>query len=193
MRRSAPRTERRPQTPRLDNKNKQGALLCSLPRPLWRWPLHGHWRQPSAPMASDHCPAIALHCGCLPEMAGRPAPKWLQVRRCGALEPCRESQYSPRPRKSGLKKSPDEKPDPRANLSRPGQVTRRPKISRKHSRPAVSLQLDGSFLLFFGLGSALAKSNKADRSDGFLQQRKKAPHQSVKPKKRGTTYLGATE
>jgi hypothetical protein len=53
----------------------------------------------------------------------------------------------------------------------------------------------GVFLLFESLGSALANSNEADRSDDFLQQRKKAPHQSadLKKNKRGTPTLGATE
>jgi len=87
-------------------------------------------------------------------MAGMYAPKWLQVRRSGALEPCRESQYSPRPRTSGRKKSPDEKPDPRANLSRPGQVTKRSKTSRKTLSPGGIDTAGREFFCFF---SALAQ------------------------------------
>lgn len=53
------------------------------------------------------------------------APKLFQVRCCGALEPGHGSQYSPRPRLSGEKKSPDLKPDQKANLPRPWTVSKR--------------------------------------------------------------------
>jgi hypothetical protein len=50
-------------------------------------------------------------------------------------------------------------------------------------------------LLFESLGSALANSTKADRTDDLLPLHEQVPHQSADLKKqRGTTYfLGATE
>jgi hypothetical protein len=85
------------------------------------------------------------------------APNLSSVRRCGALETWPRSQYSPRPPESGLKKSPDVKPDQQANLSRRWQAPR-------HSNPPLNRPLlsrrAGVFLLFESLGSALAISTK---------------------------------
>jgi hypothetical protein len=93
------------------------------------------------------------------------APHLSSVRCCGALETWPSSQYSPRPPESGLKKSPDVKPDQQANLSRSCQAPR-------HIKTPLNRLLAGSrtgvFLLFESLGSALAKSNKADRLDDFF-------------------------
>jgi len=94
------------------------------------------------------------------------APNLSSVRRCGALETWPRSQYSPRPPESGLKKSPDVKPDQQANLSRRWQAPRHPKTPL--NRLLLSRRA-GVFLLFESLGSALANSTKADRLDDFYR------------------------
>jgi hypothetical protein len=120
------------------------------------------------------------------------APYLSSVLCCGALEAWPLSQYSPRPSKSGLKKSPDLIPDRLANLSRHRSESRHPE---KTPNRLFFNSRTGVFWFFQSLGSAFANSTEADRSDDFCN-RKKAPHQSadIKKNKRGTTYfLGATE
>ncbi|WP_150747280.1 hypothetical protein [Pseudomonas fluorescens] len=114
------------------------------------------------------------------------------MRCCGALETWPRSQYSPRPPKSALKKSPDLIPDQKANLSRLWTVSR-------HSNPPLNRLFPnsraGGFVLFERLGAALANSTAADRLDDFLQLENKAPNQSADLKKIpwNTYFLGATE
>ncbi|WDG71194.1 hypothetical protein [Pseudomonas chlororaphis] len=112
-------------------------------------------------------------------MAGKYAPKLFQVRYCRALEQGRGSQYSPRPPESGEKKSPDLKPDQKANLSRPLESTKAYRFKTEFTLDRLYwYSRAGVFALFFRLGSALAISNKADRSDDFSAI-EKVPHQST--------------
>ncbi|UFQ01974.1 hypothetical protein [Pseudomonas fitomaticsae] len=108
------------------------------------------------------------------------APYLSSVLCCGALEAWPLSQYSPRPPEFGLKKSPNLIPDRKANLSRPRSVPRHP----ENTLNRLFFSSRRAFFCFSkSLGSALANSMKADRMDDFLQQRKKAPHQSADLKK----------
>lgn len=150
-------------------------------------------RAPRSQAASGHGPAIPHRCEPEARPGARPAPAWLQVQRRAVLERRRGSQYSPRPRNSEVKKSPDEKPDLKANLSRPRQTSRRRNqctrtLSRlyRYSRAAV-------LSLFFGLATAAVKNGRAERSDSVRSKEKKAPDQSARPKNIETPTLGATE
>ncbi|WP_141228910.1 hypothetical protein [Pseudomonas sp. Irchel s3b2] len=124
--------------------------------------------------------------------AGNHAPNLSPPLCCGALEPWRGSQYSPRPPESALKKSADVISDRKANLPRLWTVPRHPKITPNR---LFSNSRTGVFWLFESLGSALAYSTKADRMDDFLQQQEKAPHQSADLRKITSNHLllGATE
>ncbi|WP_124345132.1 hypothetical protein [Pseudomonas chlororaphis] len=128
-------------------------------------------------------------------MAGKRAPKLFQVRYCRALEQGRGSQYSPRPPESGEKKSPDLKTDQKANLSRPLESTKAYRFRTEFTLDRLySYSRAGVFAFFFRLGSALAISNKADRSDDFSATERCHTRAPALKKKRGTTYfLGATE
>ncbi len=64
---------------------------------------------------------------------------------CGALEPWRGSQYSPRPPESAQKKSADVISDRKANLPRLWTVPRHPKITLNR---LFSNSRTGVFLLF---------------------------------------------
>ncbi len=102
------------------------------------------------------------------------------VRRCGALETWPRSQYSPRPPESGLKKSPDVKPDQKANLSRLWQVPR-------HSTP-LSIDrfcaVEREFFCFLkALAQLLLTALKLTEWMIFYRYREKAPHQSADLKK----------
>ena len=103
-------------------------------------------------------------------MARNRAPYLSSVLCCGALESWPRSQYSPRPPEFGLKKSPNLIPDRKANLSRPRSVPRHPENTL--NRLFFSSRA-GVFLLFESLGSALANSNEADRSDDFCSNEKR--------------------
>ncbi|MGE7957231.1 hypothetical protein ACQKQA_11675 [Pseudomonas sp. NPDC089530] len=128
-------------------------------------------------------------------MAGQRAPKLLQVRYCGALEQGRGSQYSPRPPESGEKKSPDLKPDQKANLSRPLESTKAYRFKTEFTLDRLYSQPLGSLCAyFFRLGSALAISKEADRTDSFSANERchtRAP--AFKEKTWNHLLLGATE
>ncbi|WP_150778639.1 hypothetical protein [Pseudomonas fluorescens] len=108
------------------------------------------------------------------------APNLSSVRCCGALETWPSSQYSPRPPESALKKSPDLISDQKASFSR------RWAVARQSISPLNRLFFSsraGVYLFFENLGSALAKSIKADRLDDFLPLQIEAPNQSADLKK----------
>jgi nucleoside-specific outer membrane channel protein Tsx len=108
------------------------------------------------------------------------APNLSSVRCYGALETWPSSQYSPRPPESTLKKSPDLISDQKASFFR------RWAVARHSISPLNRLFLSsraGVYLFFENLGSALAKSIKADRLDDFLPLQIEAPNQSADLKK----------
>jgi hypothetical protein len=94
-------------------------------------------------------------------MARNHAPMLLQVLCSGALEPRRASQYSPRPPESGLKKTPDLKPDQKANLSRHWLATRHTESKSKSTLNRLfSASRAGVFLFFFALAQLLLTAIK---------------------------------
>ncbi|MGF6153551.1 hypothetical protein [Pseudomonas fluorescens] len=113
--------------------------------------------------------------------------------RCGALEPWRGSQYSPRPPESALKKSPELFPDQIASLSRLWAVTRHTPIKTEWTLDRLfSNSRTGVLLLFKSFGSALSGAF-TDRSDDFLQQRKRRHTRAPIQKNVEPLTLGATE
>ncbi|TVT79657.1 hypothetical protein [Pseudomonas sp. H3(2019)] len=115
--------------------------------------------------------------------------------RCGALEPCRGSQYFPRPPESALKKSPDLIPDQIASLSRLWTVTRHTPIKTEWTLDRLfSNSRAGVLLRLKSLGSALAGALKPSDWMIVYSNEKQAPQQSVDSKKNvGPLTLGATE
>ncbi|WP_150805250.1 hypothetical protein [Pseudomonas fluorescens] len=88
----------------------------------------------------------------------RKAPSMLLQALCyGALEPCRGSQYSPRPPESDLKKTPELKPDQKANLSRHWLGLRDPRSTLNRLLRGSRM---GVFLLFFALVKRLPTAKK---------------------------------
>jgi hypothetical protein len=113
---------------------------------------------------------------------------------CGALEPWRGSQYSPRPPESGLKKSPDLIPDQTANLSRLWTVARHTPIKTEWTLDRLfSSSRAGVYWLFKSLGSALARAIKLTDWMIFTVTKKgAAPERRLKKNVEQLT-LGATE
>jgi hypothetical protein len=94
-------------------------------------------------------------------MGGKHAPKLFQVRYCRALEQGRGSQYSPRPPVSGEKKSPDLKPDQRANLSRPLESTKAYRFKAEATLDRLHFSSRaGVFAFFFALAQLLLSATK---------------------------------
>ncbi|MFK3791564.1 hypothetical protein ACI2KO_15015 [Pseudomonas piscis] len=150
-------------------------------------------RAPRSQAANGHGPAIPHPCESVARPGARPAPAWLQVQRCAVLERRRGSQYSPRPRNSEVKKSPDEKPDLKANLSRPRQVSRR----RNQSTRTLCRLYRYSRAMVLSLFSALPQQplKAAELSDRTVFEAKKkgaTPERQIK-KNIETPTLGATE
>lgn len=150
-------------------------------------------RTPRGKAGTGHPSAITHLCKPVTRPGTRPAPKWLQVQRCAVLEPRRGSQYSPRPRNSEVKKSPDEKPGLKANLFRPRQAPRR----RNQCTRTLSRLYRYSRVVVLSLFSALPQqpSKAAELSDRtvFEATKKGATPERQTKKNIETPTLGATE
>lgn len=135
-----------------------------------------HWLRTGFPALRSRTQSQAKH-----------APKLFQVRRCGALEAGHGSQYSPRPRLSGEKKSPDLKPDQKANLPRPWAVSRRTEFKPNPLSIDCFATAEREFFCFLSaLAQLLLSAIKLTEWMVFTAV-KKAPHQSAPLKKRRTT------